>query len=187
MNPNGHRFPAPVASLRKHRPRWNAATITTLRPQVLPYIAARVLEPEQSPCQRACCGTTEEAAPRLLPRGHRAEYRSSVGHLRQALKQPGPPRHLGAARAMRQELPTVVPQDLPDDTNPVLLRAPGGSQNQALPSRPSLNDRLETQGVKGVTGIGSHVVVPLWQREHGLRNLALRVVALYPRQLLGAH
>ena len=76
MNPNGHRFPAPVASLRKHRPRWNAATITTLRPQVLPYIAARILEPEQSPCQRACCGTTEEAAPRLLPRGHRAEYRS---------------------------------------------------------------------------------------------------------------
>ena len=59
MNPNGHRLPAPVASLRKHRPRWNAATITALRPQVLPYIAARVLEPEQSPCQRACCGTTE--------------------------------------------------------------------------------------------------------------------------------
>ena len=125
MNPNGHRLPAPVASLRKHRPRWNAATITALRPQVLPYIAARVLEPEQSPCQRACCGTAEEAAPRLLPRGHRAEYRLSVGHLRQALKQPGPPRHLGAARAMRQELPTVVPQDLPDDNNPVLLRAPG--------------------------------------------------------------
>ena len=82
MNPNRHRFPASVASLRKHRPRRNAATITTLRPQVLPYIAARVLESEQSTRQRACCGTTEEAAPRFLPRGHRAEYRSPVGHHR---------------------------------------------------------------------------------------------------------
>ena len=29
--------------------------------------------------------------------------------------------------------------------------------------------------------------VPFWQREHGFRDVALRVVALYPCQLLGAH
>ena len=64
--------------------------------------------------------------PRFLPRRHQAEYRPPVRHYRQAPKQPGPPRNFGAVCAMRQELPTVVPQDLPDDINPVLPRAPGG-------------------------------------------------------------
>ena len=109
MNPNRRCLSAPVALLRKHRPRRNAAAIATLRPQVLPHIAARFLESEQSTCQRTCCGTTEQAAPRFLPRRHRAEYPSPVGQHRQALKQPGPPRNFGAACAMRQELPTIVP------------------------------------------------------------------------------
>ena len=82
MNPNRRCLSAPVASLWKHRPRRNAATITTLRPQVLPHIAARFLETKQSTCQRACSGTTEQAAPSFIPRGHRAEYRLSVGHHR---------------------------------------------------------------------------------------------------------
>ena len=59
MNSNCRCLSALVASLRKHRSRRNAATITTLRSQLLPYIAARVLESEQSTRQRACCGTTE--------------------------------------------------------------------------------------------------------------------------------
>ena len=82
MNPNRRRFSAPVATLWKHRPRRNVATITTLRPQVLPHIAARFLETEQSTCQRACCGTAEQAASRFIPRGYRAEYRLSVGQHR---------------------------------------------------------------------------------------------------------
>ena len=129
MNPNRRCLPAPVASLRKHRSRRNAATITTLRPQVMPYITTRFLETEQSNCQRACRGTTEQAAPRILPRRHRAEYRSPVGQHRQALKQPGPPRNFGAACALLQELPTILPQDLPDDIDPVSPRAPGGREN----------------------------------------------------------
>ena len=82
MNPSRRRLSAPVALLWEHGPQQNAATITTLRPQVLPHITARFLETEQSTCQRACSGTTKQAAPRFIPRGHRAEYRSSVGHHR---------------------------------------------------------------------------------------------------------
>ena len=82
MNPNRRRLSAPVALLCEHGPRRNAPTITTLRPQVLPHITTRFLETEQSTCQRACSGTTEQAAPRFIPRGHRAEYRLSVGHHR---------------------------------------------------------------------------------------------------------
>ena len=108
MNPKRCCLSAPVASLRKHRPRRSAATITTLRPQVMTYIAACFLESEQSTCPRGCCGTTEQAAPRFLPRRHRAGYRSPVGQHRQALKQPGPPRNFRAACAMRQELRTKV-------------------------------------------------------------------------------
>ena len=101
MNPNRRCFPAPVASPRKHRPRRNAATVTTLRPQVLPYIAARFLESKQSTCQRAWSGTTEQAASRFLPRGHRAGYRSPVWHHWQALKQPGPPPNHSPVRPPR--------------------------------------------------------------------------------------
>ena len=95
----------------------------------MPYIAARFLETEQSTCQRGCCGTTEQAAPHFLPRRHRAEYLSPVRQHRQALKQPGPPRNFEAACAMRQELPTIVPSDLPDDIDPVSPRAPGRREN----------------------------------------------------------
>ena len=82
MNPNRRRLPAPVALLWEHGPRRNAATITTLRPQVVPHITACFLETEQTTRQRTCCGTTEQATPRFIPRGHRAEYRLSVGHHR---------------------------------------------------------------------------------------------------------
>ena len=82
MNPYRPRLPAPVALLWKHRPRRNAVTIKTLRPQVLPHIAACFLETEQRTCQRACRGTTEQAAPRFIQRGHQAEYRLPAGHHR---------------------------------------------------------------------------------------------------------
>ena len=82
MNPNRRRLSAPVALVWEHRPRRNAATTTTLRPQVLPHITARFLETEQRTCQRACGGTAEQAAPRFLPRRYQAEYRLSVGHHR---------------------------------------------------------------------------------------------------------
>ena len=82
MNPNRRRLSAPVALLWEHKPRRNAATITTLRPRVLPHITARLLETEQSTCQRASSGTTEQAAPRFIPRGHRAECRLSIGYHR---------------------------------------------------------------------------------------------------------
>ena len=82
MNPNRRRLPAPVALLWEHGPRRDAATITTLRAQVVPHITTRFLETVQSTCQRACSGTIEQATPRFIPRGHRAEYRLSVGHHR---------------------------------------------------------------------------------------------------------
>ena len=82
MNPNRRRLSAPVALLWEHGPQRNAATITTLRTQVLPHITARFLETQQSTCKRARSGTTEQAAPRCIPRGHRAEYRLSVGQHR---------------------------------------------------------------------------------------------------------
>ena len=80
MSSNRRRFPAPVALLLEHKPRRDAAVITALRPQVLPHIIARFLETEQSACQGARRGTTEQVAPRFIPCGHRAEYRLSVGH-----------------------------------------------------------------------------------------------------------
>ena len=82
MNPNRRCLPAPVALLWEHGPRRDAAIITALPPQVLPHITTRFLETEQSTRERACSGTIEEAAPRFIPRGHRAEYRLSVGHHR---------------------------------------------------------------------------------------------------------
>ena len=82
MNPNRRHLPAPVALLWEHGQQRDAAIITALQPQVLPHITARLLETEQSTCQRACSGTTEQAAPRFIPRGHQAEYRLSVGHHR---------------------------------------------------------------------------------------------------------
>ena len=82
MNPNRRRLSAPVALLWEHGPERDAAIITALRPQVLPHIAARFLETQQSTCQHACSGTTEQAAPRFIARGHRAEYRLSARHHR---------------------------------------------------------------------------------------------------------
>ena len=82
MYPNRRRLPAPVVLMWEHGPRRDAAIIIALRPQVLPHITARFLEPEQSTRQRSCSGTTEQAAPRFIPPGHRAEYRLSVGHHR---------------------------------------------------------------------------------------------------------
>ena len=82
MNPNRRLLPVPVALLWEHGPRRDAASITALRPQVLPHITARLLETEQSTRQCACSGTTEQAASRFIPCGHRAEYRLSVGHHR---------------------------------------------------------------------------------------------------------
>ena len=84
MNPNRRRLLAPVALLWKQGPRRDAAIITALRPQVLSHITARFLETEQSTRHRACSGTTEQAAPRFIPRGHRADITgrlsSSRGH-----------------------------------------------------------------------------------------------------------
>ena len=82
MNPDRRRLHASVALLWEQGPRRDAAIITALRPQVLPHITARFLETEQGTRQRACSGTTEHAAPRFMPRGHRAEYRLPVGHHR---------------------------------------------------------------------------------------------------------
>ena len=82
MYPNRRRLSAPVALQREHRPRRDAAATTALRPQVLPHITTRLLETEQSTRQRSCSGTTEQAASRFFPRGHRAEYRLPVGHHR---------------------------------------------------------------------------------------------------------
>ena len=67
MNPNRRRLPVAVALLWEHGP---------------PHITARFLETEQSTRQCACSGTIEQAAPRFIPRGHRAEYRLSVGQHR---------------------------------------------------------------------------------------------------------
>ena len=108
MYPYRRRLPAPVASQWEHRPRRDAAATTALRPQVLPHITARLLEGKQRTRQRWCSGTMEQGLSRFLPRRHRAEYRLSVRHHRQALQQPGPPRHLVAVRAVRQELPAIV-------------------------------------------------------------------------------
>ena len=80
MNANRRRLPAPVALLWEHGPRRDAATITAVRKQILPHITARLLETEQRICQRACSGRTEQAAPRFIPRGHRAEYRLAAGN-----------------------------------------------------------------------------------------------------------
>ena len=178
MYPNRHRLPAPVALQREHRPRRDAAATTALQPQVLPHNTARLLEAKQSTRQRLCSGTIEKASSRFLPRGHRAEYRLSVRHHRQALKQPGPPGHLVAVCAVRQELLAIVVHDLPDDINPVRPRAPGEREKQALSSRSSLDDRCQAQGIEGVTCVGSHVVVSLRQREQCLRDVALCVVPL---------
>ena len=61
--------------------RW-PRLLTALRPQVLPHLTARFLQTEQITCQRACSGSTEQAAPRFILHGHQAEYRLSVGHQR---------------------------------------------------------------------------------------------------------
>ena len=77
--------------------------------------------------------------------------------------------------------------DLRDDIYSGRPRALGGRENHVLSSRPSLDDRLQAQGSYRLTGVGNHVFISLRQREHCLRDVALRIVPLDPCKLLGTH
>ena len=175
MHPYRRRLPAPAASQREYRSRRDAAAFTALRPQVMPHITACLLVAKQRSRQRACRGAIEQAWSRFFPCGHRAENWLSARNHREVLQQPGPPHHLEAVQAVRQELPAIALYDLPDGTYSGQPRAPGRRENHAWSSRPSLNNSLQAQGIYSVTGVGSHVVISLGQREQCLRDAALRV------------